>query len=143
MSLDTVLRQGRRAFLSRMRARCRVWLVDSSLEVTDLETGEVTPFREVLYESLPAYTRYPGMAWETNHPVGGAVIVDSRLVVRVPFEFDGALVSFPVNSVIEWLADPDNPKLVGSEFLVRSFDDQSQATAQRVICEDTQRGVVV
>lgn len=143
MSVENVLREGRRAFLSRMRARCRVWLIDTTREVTDPVTGQVVPIREVLYESLPAYTRYPGMAWESNHPVGGAVLVDSRLVVRVPFEFEGEAVAFPVHSVIEWLSDPDNPKLVGSEFQVKSFDDQSQATAQRVICEDTQKGVVV
>lgn len=136
MSYSSVLHQGRAAFLARMRGRCRVEVVGRV--VTDPVTGEVAASRTVLYEDVPFYARYPGSVSEQDHPVGGSRLVSSRVVVRVPHGF-----TVPVDALIVVVSDPDNSKLVGSVFRVASLDDQSQSTAQRLVCEDVQKGVLV
>lgn len=149
MPISQTIRRARSAFVNkRLRARCSVVLVDPDREITDMETGEVTSYREVLYSDVPCYTRYPGVAFESSHPVGGIQLVDSRILVRIPHDYrseGGGWVPYviPVNAVIVWESDPDNPKLVGTEYLVKSLDEQSQASALRVLCEDAQAGVVV
>lgn len=149
MPISQTLRRARSAFVSkRLRARCTIVLVDPTREITDMDTGEVTPYRETLYTDVPCYVRYPGVAFESNHPVGGIQLVDSRILVRIPHDYrtetgDWMPYMIPVKAVIVWESDPDNPKLVGTEYLVKSLDEQSQASALRVLCEDAQSGVVV
>ncbi|ACV09808.1 DUF6093 family protein [Jonesia denitrificans] len=146
MGVSQAVRRSRASFKrKRLRARCVIEVVDASVEVTDPDTGEVTPGRVLLYEDVPCYARYPGLAFETDRQVGGVQIVDSRIVVRIPHEYKdeaGVWHPFvvPVNALITFTSDPDNPKMPGTTFLVKSLDDQSQATAQRILCEDQQRG---
>lgn len=138
------LAQGRAAFESRMRGTCRI--TRHGPLVTD-ENGDVSSSVEVIYPD-PAwpgnhphrdgrgYARYPGLAFEQNADSQGVNVAQSRIVYRVPF---GPI--FRPDDVVEILTDPDNPQLAGTRLRVASIDDQSQATAQRLICEDNQRGV--
>lgn len=132
-----VLKQARAAFRQRMRGTCRIGRPDESSPFTDPETLEVTYPETPVFDG-PCYTRYPGLAFEQNPEAGGAVQVVSRVVVRIPF----GTICRP-GDVVTITSDPDNPQLVGTKLRVASIDDQSQATAQRLLCEDHQQGPVV
>lgn len=119
--------------VSRMRDTCTI--VRPGPQVTD-ENGDVTQESERLY-SGPCYTRYPGLAFEQNSDVGGVSVIDSRIVVRVPFG-----VAYRPGDMVTITAAPDNPQLVGTSFRVASIDDASQTTAQRLLCVDSQGGVI-
>lgn len=131
VSLESVLRDGRAAFERRMRATCLIRRVTGS---TINEWGTETPTYITVYAGK-CYTRYPGMAFEQNPEVGGFNLTVSRLVLRIPF---GPVVK--PGDVVTIVSDVDNPQMVGSKLRVASMDDQSQATAQRVLCEDFQNG---
>ena len=117
---------------SRMRATC----------VIERKTGEtttagvVTPTWTTIYEGK-CYSRYPGLAQEANRDVSGATVTESRLIVRIPL---GAACK--PGDRVTIAADPDNPQMAGTVLLVESTDDQSQATAQRLLCSDPQSGVI-
>lgn len=103
-----------------------------------LEDGTVVPLFDHEFEhETPFYCRYPGLAHETVRHSAGTSIVESRLVVRVPF---GRV--YRPGDVLTILEDPDNPQIEGVVVRVASIDDQSQATAQRLLTEDFQSGVV-
>lgn len=132
-SLTSTLRKGRAAFEKRMRATCAV--VRPTGSTVDVAGREVVTFTTV-YEGR-CYVRYPGVAFETNRDSQTVTIVQSRVVVRVPFG-----PAFAPGDVVEIVTDPDTPHLVGTQLRVASIDDQSQATAQRLLCEDNQAGVL-
>lgn len=134
MNLPNTLRRGRAAFERRMRAECRITVLGEA--VMDPVTGEMGNPETVIYEGK-CYTRYPGVAFEAAHNAAGIQIVDSRIIVRVPH----SAPVIPVDSVVTMVSDPDNPKTVGTKYRVASVDDQSQSTAQRLLCVDTQKGV--
>jgi hypothetical protein len=119
-----------------MRGHYRV-LRQSGTATTDPDTGEVTFAESTIYDGK-GYTRYPGIAFEQNPEAGGAVFTISRILVRLPFG-----VTFRPGDVVEVVSDPDNPQLKGTRLRVASIDDQSQATAQRLLCEDTQSTEVI
>lgn len=131
-SIDRALVPARRAFLRRMRATCTIRRVVGT--TLDPLTGADVPVYAVpdVY-SGPCYTRYPGLAFEQNPEAGGAVYTISRLVVRIPH---GAQVR--PGDLVTIDADPDNPQMAGTTVRVASADDQSQASAQRLLCEDYQ-----
>lgn len=131
MSVESVLAQGRAAFERRMRATCLIRRVMGS---TVDEWGAEVPTYATIYDGK-CYTRYPGMAFEQNPEVGGFNPTVSRLVLRIPF---GPVVK--PGDRVDITSDVDNPQMVGSKLRVASMDDQSQATAQRVLCEDFQSG---
>lgn len=133
MSVDTVLAAGRAAFLRRMRATVRIERPGEPVTGAD---GRVTTPRTTLYEGR-GYTRYPGLAFEQNPEVGGATLTLSRILVRVPHG-----IQYRPNDVVTIVADPDNPQMAGTELQVQSSDDQSQATAQRLLCSDPQSGAL-
>jgi hypothetical protein len=135
--LPRTLANARRSFQRRMRGSCTISRPDESNPVTDPDTLEVTYPETPIFEG-PCYVRYPGLAFEQNPEAGGSVQVISRLVVRIPF----GLICRP-GDVVTILSDPDNPQLVGTKLRVASIDDQSQATAQRLLCEDHQQGPIV
>lgn len=126
----------RAAARSRMRATCTIRRVASVS--TDATTGAPT----VTWVAPDPYvgacrTRYPGLAHEQTPEVGGATVVASRLIVHIPH---GTQI-LPGDRVrID--SDPDNPIMVNAVLRVASVDDQSQATAQRLLCEDYQAGVL-
>ncbi len=136
MTITSVLLKGRLAFEARMRGTCviRRPLPDEVEE--DPLTGVVTPAYEVVdpYEGK-CYLRYPGLAYESNPEAGGFNFAVSRIVLRIPF---GPVVN--PGDVITITEEPDNPQLVGTVLRVASVDDMSQATAQRLLCEDFQVG---
>ena len=134
MSVSGVLRRGRRAFEKRMRATCTIGRPDLTKPQTDPTTGKVTYPESPVYAGR-CYIRYPGLAFEQNAESGGAVAVVSRNVVRIPF---GVVVR--PGDVVTITADPDNPQMVDTRLRVASIDDQSQATAQRLVCDDVQAG---
>lgn len=102
------------------------------------DDGSVSPLYDAVFEhETPYYGRYPGLAHETVRHTSGSAVVESRLVIRVPFGR-----AYRPGDVLTILEDPDNPQMVGSVFRVASIDDQSQSTAQRLLCEDFQGGVV-
>lgn len=132
MSIDRVLKRGRRRFKKRMRDTC---IIERPGEkISDGRGGETVEML-LVYEGK-CYLRYPGLAFETNHDLAGVNVVESRAVVRVPF---GPV--FRPDDVIEITASADTEHLVGTRLRVASIDDQSQATAQRLLCEDFQKGV--
>lgn len=101
---------------------------------TDAQGDTSTPLVRVY--SGCCYTRYPGLAWEQTPESAGATVVASKLVVRIPF---GTIIR--PGDRVTITEDPDNPQLVGTPLRVASIDDQSQASAQRLICDDFQAGV--
>lgn len=117
---------------SRMRGTCTIERPNGETTVG----GVVTPSFEHVYVGK-CYTRYPGLAQEANREVGGATVTESRIVVRIPF----GPVCRPGDRVTI-TADSDNPQLAGAVYRVESIDDQSQATAQRLLCSDLQSGVI-
>lgn len=127
-----VLRKARTAFAKRMRATCRI---ERPTGPVDDGQGGVIVTYERLYEG-GCYVRYPGMAFESNLDAAGVTVVQSRVVVRVPFG-----IQYLPGDLVRMTADPDNPQLVGTVYRVASLDDQSQASAQRLLCEDNQAGV--
>lgn len=129
MTLTGVLAQGRAAFIRRMRASC---LITVAGPIVTLPDGSTEPSSTTVYEG-PCYTRYPGLAFEQTPDVAGVTLTVSRVVVRIPH---GTVV--PVGAVVTIVADPDNPQMAGTKLRVASVDDQSQATAQRLLCEDFQ-----
>ncbi len=144
MALANALDRGRAAFIDRMRATC---IIDRPVDKTIDDDGRSSIAYAQVYPD-PAwspghphadgkcYVRYPGVAFETNRASAGVTIVDSRVIVRIPF----GTVHRPGDRV-RILTDPDNPQLVGTRYRVASIDDQSQATAQRLLCSDYQAGV--
>lgn len=126
MSVGPVLEQARAAFARRMRATCTI----ERPGARDPLTGQ--PSWAALYTGR-CYTRYPGLAQEQNPEAGGAAFTVSRLVVRVPFG-----VQCRPGDRVTVTADPDNPQMAGTRLRVASIDDQSQASAQRLLCEDYQ-----
>lgn len=119
---------------SRMRGTCTIDR-PTGAQVTD-DDGVVTSAFEQVYEGK-CYTRYPGLAQEANREVGGATVVESRIVVRIPF----GTIHKPGDRVTI-VADLDNPQLAGDVYTVESVDNQSQATAQRLLCSDNQSGAL-
>lgn len=133
MGVETVLAAGRAAFLRRMRATVKIERPGEPVTGPD---ARVTTPRATLYEG-PGYTRYPGLAFEQNPEVAGATLTLSRILVRVPHG-----IQYRPNDVVTIVADPDNPQMAGTELQVQSSDDQSQATAQRLLCSDPQSGAL-
>lgn len=137
------LRELRGLAIERMRALIRI--DDPGALVTGAE-GNVTPTMTPVYEG-PGYSRYPGLAFEQSPDVAGAEVVVSRLVVRIPFPASGVgtwHTAPPIvrpGQIVTIVNDPDNPQMAGIKLRVASIDDQSQATAQRLLCEDFQSGV--
>lgn len=119
---------------SRMRGTCKVERPTGELDTSD--AGVVTAVYEQVY-SGKCYTRYPGLAQEANREIGGATVVESRIVVRIPF----GTIHKPGDRVTI-TADLDNPQLAGDVYTVESIDSQSQATAQRLLCSDNQSGAL-
>lgn len=128
-----ILRQGRAAFL-RKRYLDRCVIVRPGLPVDDGQGGVIVT-QTVIYEG-PCYAEYPGIAFESKFEVAGAGGVQARNLVRVPFG-----VVFRPGDVVTIISSPTNPQLAGTVLRVASIDDQSQATAQRLLCEDNQAGV--
>lgn len=118
---------------SRMRGTC---VIERPAGTTTDDDGVVTATFETVYEGK-CYTRYPGLAQEANREVGGATVVESRIVVRIPF----GTIHRPGDRVTI-TADLDNPQLAGAVYRVESIDDQSQATAQRLLCSMPQSGAI-
>lgn len=118
---------------SRMRGTCTI--LRPGQTTTDAAGDTFTPATVVYTGKF--YARYPGLAQEASPDVAGATAVVSRLVVRIPF---GTVIR-PAD-VVRVDAEPDNPQLVGTYLRVASIDDQSQATAQRLLVEDIQAGVL-
>ena len=116
---------------TRMRGTC---LIDREDGRTRDEYGRPVPQYVTVYEGK-GYARYPGIAHEQNLESAGADVTVSRVIYRIPL---GAVVRPGDRLTIT--ADPDNPQLEGARFRVASIDDQSQATAQRLLCEDFQAG---
>lgn len=144
-AITFTLGSGRAAFRARMRGTCVIRRFGDA--VTDADGRVTAPSTQVYPDPAwpaehpdsagPCYVRYPGLAFEQNFESVGVTVVESRVVVRIPF----GVVIRPKDEV-EILADPDNPQLVGTRLLVASIDDQSQATAQRIVCRDRQAGVL-
>lgn len=119
---------------SRMRGTCKIERPTGE-QATDND-GVVSAVFAPVYTGK-CYTRYPGLAQEANREVGGATVVESRIVVRIPF----GPVCKPGDRVTV-IADLDNPQLAGDVYAVESIDNQSQATAQRLLCSDNQSGAL-
>lgn len=130
--MRTSIHSGRNRAERLMRGTCRI--TRRGPLVAD-ENGDVSSSSATVYEGK-GYARYPGLAFEQNADSQGVNVVQSRIVYRVPF---GPI--FRPDDVVEILTDPDNPQMVGTRLRVASIDDQSRATAQRLICEDNQAGV--
>jgi hypothetical protein len=133
VSIERSLAAGRRAAERRMRATCTIGRPGE--QDTDADGRVVTPVTPVY--AGKCYLRYPGLAFEQNADSQAVTIAQSRVVVRIPF---GTVVR--PGDVVTVTADLDNPQLAGTVLRVASVDDQSQATAQRLLCEDNQSGVL-
>lgn len=135
MNVGPVLALGRAAVLARMRG---TYLVEREDGFTEGELpGQIIPKWVKIWEG-PGYARYPGLAFEERPVVGGFQFTVSRIVVRVPF---GPV--FRPGDRVTVISDPDNTQLNGTQLRVASIDDQSQSTAQRLLCEDFQKDAKV
>ncbi|HEY4536432.1 MAG TPA: DUF6093 family protein [Enteractinococcus sp.] len=139
-----MLQRGRAQTESRMKSSAVV-VRKTGTEVDDY--GREVPSLKQIYpnpdwpEDHPhadgkCYFRYPGLAFASVFDSAGVTVTQSRLVGRFPFG-----VEFAVGDVVTIMSDPDNPNLAGTELTVSSIDDQSQATAQRLLLDDNQKGV--
>ena len=81
------------------------------------------------------WVRYPGLAHEQRPEAAGARLTLTRVVVRIPHG-----VQVNPHDVVHIVTDPDNVALNGVSLSVGSVDDQSQASAQRLLCHDIQSG---
>lgn len=146
VTLARSLARSRAAVLVRMRATCTI---DRPGPLVTLPGGEVVQSATRVYPDPswagnhphahgPCYGRYPGLAFEQTPEAGGAQVTVSRLVVRIPHG-----VQILPHDVVTWVSDPDNPVMVGTLLLVGSVDDQSQATAQRILVDDYQGARIV
>lgn len=144
VDVSGVLRRGRAQTERRMKASA---IVVRKIGSTVDEYGREVPDIKQVYPdpSWPAdhphadgkcYFRYPGLAHPSIFDSIGVTVTQSRLVGRFPFG-----VEFAVGDVVTITSDPDNPNLAGTELTVSSIDDQSQATAQRLLLDDNQKGV--
>lgn len=132
MSLDRTLARARAAFERRMRATC---VIDRPTTERDVATGkDITTYGDVY--SGRCYTRYPGLAFESTFDSAGVTVVQSKAVVRVPLG-----TAYRPGDRVTITADPDNPRMVGTVLRVTSADDMSQASSQRLLCDDYQAGV--
>lgn len=119
---------------ARMRGTCKIERV---VGTTVDDTGKEVAVIESVYDGK-CYIRYPGLAFESTFDSAGVTVTQSRVVARIPF---GPVIA--VDDVITIVSDPDAPHLAGATLRVASIDDQSQSTAQRLLCEDNQKGVKV
>lgn len=144
VDVSRVLRRGRSQTEARMKSSAVV-MRKTGTEVDDY--GREVPELKQVYPDpgWPAdhphadgkcYFRYPGLAFASVFDSAGVTVTQSRLVGRFPFG-----VEFSVGDVVTIISDPDNPNLAGTELIVSSIDDQSQATAQRLLLDDNQKGV--
>lgn len=143
--LGEALAEMRADAISRMRATCIITRPTGKI-VTDLEGNDTREMVQVYpdpswTEEHPhadgkCYLRYPGLAHEQSFDSQGTDVSQSRIVLRVPF---GPV--FRPGDVATITSDADTPHLTGTALRVASVDDQSQATAQRLLCEDNQSGV--
>lgn len=133
MSVEQILAEARGEF-KRERLHDTCLAVRPGPPVDDGQGG-VAPTSTPVYEGV-CYLRYPGLAQEAVREVAGVGVAQSRIVVRVPF---GPV--FRPGDQITITSSPYTPHLAGTVLRVASIDDQSQATAQRLLCEDNQSGV--
>ena len=131
-AINTALPYLRGEAEARMRATCRI---ERPGDPVDDGRGGIETVTELIYEGR-CRMRYPGLAFESNLRVGAGSVVQSRVIVHVPF---GA--QYLPGDVVTVVSDLDTPRLAGSVYRVASVDEQSQATAQRLLCEDNQSGV--
>ena len=138
-----VLRKGRAQTEKRMRATA---IVVRKIGTTVDDYGrEVPELKQVYpdpswpdnhpYKSGKCYFRYPGLANPSVFDSAGITITQSKIVGRFPFGPE-----FAVGDVVTIISDLDTPHLAGTELTVSSIDDQSQATAQRLLLDDNQKG---
>ena len=130
--IAVALSMGRELAEARMRGSC---VIERSSGAETDSDGVVSADWSEIYAGK-CYTRYPGLAHESTRDVAGSSVVESRLVVRIPF---GAVIR--PGDRVTITADVDNPQMAGTVLRVASIDDQSQATAQRLLCSDFQGGV--
>ena len=129
--IAVALSMGRELAEARMRGSC---VIERRTGETVDDYGVVVPSWEAVY-SGKSYVRYPGIAFEASREVAGATVTEARVVVRIPFG-----TQHRPGDRVTVTADPDNPHLVGDVYVVESVDSQSQATAQRLLCSDSQSG---
>lgn len=144
IDVSRVLQRGRAQTEARMTASAVV-VRKTGTEVDDYGREVITTKQIYPNPDWPAdhphadgkcYFRYPGLAFASVFDSAGVTVTQSRLVGRFPFG-----VEFAVGDVVTIVTDPNNPNLAGTELMVASVDDQSQATAQRVLLDDNQKGV--
>lgn len=139
------LREHARGRFEAKRFRGEIKIEVRGEQETDRNTGVVATDWTLLYQG-PFYARYPGLAWEQTPDVAGQTMAVSRIVVRIPFpERSGDSwktdpPKVPVGARITVVSDPGNEQFAGTVLRVASIDDQSDATAQRLFCEDPQSG---
>lgn len=144
VNVTGVLRKGRAQTEKRMRATA---IVVRKIGTTVDDYGREVPELKQVYPdpSWPSdhphadgkcYFRYPGLAHPSIFDSAGITITQSRVVGRFPFGPE-----FAVGDVVTIISDLDTPHLAGTELTVSSIDDQSQATAQRLLLDDNQKGV--
>lgn len=130
MSMNAIVRAARREAEKRMRA---------DVVITRPDPLDPTAKHAPVYgtEDAPgrARMRYPGLAHEQVPEAAGARITRTRIVVSIPHG-----VQVNPHDVVRVIRDRDNPTLDGQTYSVGSIDDQSQSSAQRLLCNDIQSG---
>lgn len=140
------LREHARSRFEAKRFRGQLLIETKGSQTTDKQ-GKVTTTWNTLYDG-PFYARYPGLAWEQTPEVTGQTMAVSRIVIRIPFPERSAAFwkasppKVPVGARLTVVSDPGNAQFAGTVLRVASIDDQSDATAQRLFCEDFQSGTI-
>lgn len=123
VTADWVLERGRAAAEELMSDTIRVERLGGL--VTDPETGNVTPGRELVYEGRCKIQSSTTMA--ENPEAGGQVFTVERTKLHFPALTSGLEVGL-VGTV---LSAPHQPLLVGNEYRLTEPDLKSWQTAQR------------
>lgn len=141
MSVDKVLRRGRRVRQKLMRSRCRVTRPGTGARVFDPATGtyaETAP--TVIYEGVCHFKSRTSLGErDPNSAERELVTVDYQVIL--PHASDDAAID--VSDEVEITECPDDPHALGRVFPVVNIELSTDRTARHVTIRDQARGEVL
>lgn len=127
MTAISAIMRGRKAAEALMIDTCEIKRLTG--EVTNLQTGIVTPTYTVLYSGIARFQRVRGQRLGSAHPVvvGEAQVYYQPLAVHVPT----TVLGVHVNDIVTCLTCPLDDDLVNKHFFVQGLPPKTFITAHR------------
>lgn len=120
----------RRRANSRMKASAMAWRPGETS--TDPTSGEVTTARTLVYSGRSRWKAPQTSATEAD--AGTALVVTSPGEVHIPIDNPDGYTPLP-GDIIECVANPDHPSLIGRQVTVSARFDGDDLTAYRIPIE--------